>query len=169
MTRFSQPHTSQPYSERRQARGLRRSITGSLAAIALAGSLTAVGVSAAQAQPQVTRRAIVVKVVTRSPFGKMLATIHGRSLYYLPTGRCTAASGCLSAWPPLLMPRGKTIPLGTRCLKTARFGHRLQVTYRGKRLYLFVGDSGGSVTGNHVSGFKVARLRTGACTSAWHY
>lgn len=131
------------------------------AALALAGSLTAVGVSAAQAQPYPTRRATVVKVVTRHPFGKMLATTHGRSLYILPSGSCTGS--CLSVWPPLVMPRGKTIPLGTRCLGTARRGHRLQVTYRHKRLYLFSGDSGTSVTGNNVGGFKVAKVRAGAC------
>lgn len=160
MTRVSQPNISQ-HSDRHRARSLRRKITGSLAAIALAGSLTAVGASVAQAQPQVTRKATVVKVVTRAPFGKMLATVHGRSLYILPTGSCTGS--CLSAWPPLLMPRGKTIPLGTRCLGTRKFGHRRQVTYRGKRLYLFSGDSGGSVNGNGLAGFKVAKVRTGAC------
>jgi predicted lipoprotein with Yx(FWY)xxD motif len=131
------------------------------AMVALAGSLTAVGVSAAQAQPYPTSKARVVQVVTRQPFGKMLAATSGRSLYILPAGTCTGS--CLSAWPPLLMPRGTTIPLGTRCLKTAKLGHRLQVTYRGKRLYKFAGDSGTSVTGNNVSGFKVAKVRTGAC------
>jgi len=133
------------------------------AALTIAGSLTAITatVSAAQAQPYTTRRATVVHVVTRHPFGKMLATVHGRSLYYQPTGRCTGS--CLGVWPPLLMPRGKTIPLGARCLATDRFGRRLQVTYRGKRLYLFSGDSGSSVTGNNVGGFKVARVRTRAC------
>jgi hypothetical protein len=32
------------------------------------------------------------------------------------------------------------------------------VTYRGRRLYTFVSDTGGSITGNGVAGFKVARL-----------
>lgn len=163
MTRISQPHISHPHSDRLTARGLHRKITGSLAAIALAGSLTAVGASVAQAQPQVTRTATVVKVVTRAPFGKMLATVHGRSLYYLPVGSCKGA--CLTAWPPLLMPRGKTIPRGVRCLERVRFGARHQVAYRGKRLYLFSGDSGGSVNGNGLAGFKVAKLRTGPCSS----
>lgn len=171
MTRFSQPNISQhsgQHSDRHQARGLRRKITGSLAAIALAGSLTAVGASVAQAQPQTTRRATVVKIVTRHGFGRMLATIHGRSLYILTPGHpCTGP--CAPAWPRLLMPRGKTIPLGARCLGTAKFGRRLQVTYRGKRLYTFIGDSGTSVNGNNVSGFKVAKVRTGACPMAWRY
>ena len=108
-----------------------------------------------------TKKAVVVKVVTRHPFGKMLATVHGRSLYIKPTGGCTGA--CLGVWPPLLMPKGKTIPLGTHCLGTVRAGQRRQVTYRGKRLYLFVSDTGSSVTGNNVEGFKVAKFSMASC------
>jgi hypothetical protein len=32
------------------------------------------------------------------------------------------------------------------------------VTYRKHRLYTFTGDSGGSVNGNDLSGFKVAKV-----------
>jgi hypothetical protein len=58
------------------------------------------------------------------------------------------------------MPKGKTMPKGVRCLGTAKFGrhHQLQVTYHGKRLYTFTGDSGHSVNGNGVAGFKVAKV-----------
>lgn len=152
----------------------RRLITGA-AAIALAGSVASATAGLTQAQaaqaggaaristaaPAVARKATVVKVVRRHPFGKMLATVKGRSLYILPVGRCNAA--CLTAWPPLLMPKGTKIPKGTRCLGTAKFHHRLQVTYRKKRLYLFIGDSGNSVNGNNVSGFKVAKFSAKAC------
>ena len=128
------------------------------AALIALGTVTtmSVAVTAAQAAPAASKSAAVVKVVNRHPFGKMLATTKGRSLYILPTGSCTGA--CLSAWPPLVMPKGKTTPTGAKCLKTATFGHKLQVTYRGKRLYLFSGDSGSSVRGNNVSGFKVAKV-----------
>jgi len=34
----------------------------------------------------------------------------------------------------------------------------LQVTYRKHRLYTFTGDSGGSVNGNDVGGFVVAKV-----------
>jgi predicted lipoprotein with Yx(FWY)xxD motif len=144
----------------RTRRGL---ATRTAVALAVAGSLTsvAVGVSAAQAAPAVTNKAVVVHVVTRHPFGKMLATVRGRSLYILPSGTCTGA--CLGIWPPLLMPRGTKFPRGTHCLATVRFGHRLQVVYRKKRLYLFSGDTGTSVNGNNVGGFKVAKFKTGAC------
>jgi predicted lipoprotein with Yx(FWY)xxD motif len=162
LTRTSQPHTNQLPSDQPRTRGWRTRVVGATAALALAGSLTAIGVSSAQAQPYTTRKATVVKVVTRHPFGKMLATVHGRSLYVLMPGH-TCTGGCLVSWPPLLMPRGKTIPLGTRCLDTAKFHRRLQVAYRDKRLYLFAGDSGSSVTGNGLMGFVVAKVKTGAC------
>jgi predicted lipoprotein with Yx(FWY)xxD motif len=132
-------------------------------AAAVIGSVTAVSaeLAAAQAAPAMTKKAVVVKVVTRHPFGKMLATVHGRSLYIKPHGGCTGA--CLGIWPPLFMPKGKTIALGTHCLGTVMAGHHRQVTYRGKRLYLFTGDTGSSVDGNNTGGFKVAKVSTAPC------
>ena len=137
---------------------LARTVTAAI----VIGSVTAVSadLAVAQAAPT-TGKATVVKVVTRQHFGKILATVHGRALYIKPTGGCTGQ--CLVVWPPLLMPKGKTIPLGTKCLATARLGHRRQVTYREHRLYLFSGDHGKSVTGNNVAGFKVARFSTKPC------
>jgi len=102
--------------------------------------------------------AVVVKEQRRPHFGKILVTVHGAALYYLPNGSCTGQ--CLSIWPRLVMPAGKTVPKGASCLGTAQFGshHRLQVTYRKHRLYTFADDSGTSVTGNGVAGFKVAKV-----------
>lgn len=37
------------------------------------------------------------------------------------------------------------------------------MTYRGKRLYLFAGDTGSAVTGNGLSGFVVAKVLSGSC------
>jgi len=78
-------------------------------------------------------------------------------------GSCTGA--CLGVWPVLLMPRGKgrSMPVGAPCLGKAPFGHRWQVTYRNQRLYQFAGDSGSSVNGNNVGGFKVAKLVARSC------
>jgi predicted lipoprotein with Yx(FWY)xxD motif len=111
-----------------------------------------------RAHPLTTHRAKVVKVRNRPHLGRMLVTAGaGKALYILPHGSCNA--GCLAVWPRLVMPRGKTIPAGTSCLGTKRFGahHRLQVTYHGKRLYTFVQDSGTAVTGDGVEGFAAAR------------
>jgi predicted lipoprotein with Yx(FWY)xxD motif len=105
--------------------------------------------------------ATVVQAATRTGFGKILVTVSvGSSLYLMPTGSCSAS--CQSIWPPLVMPAGKTIPKGASCLKTAKLGTKLQVTYHGRRLYTFTGDSGHSVNGNGVAGFVVAKVTT-AC------
>ncbi len=130
-----------------------------------AGGVSGTAIAAAgTAQPQasqaaaVSRSATVVKEATRHHFGKILVIVKGRALYYLPSGSCTGQ--CLSVWPRLAMPAGKTIPKGAPCLGTKPFGthHRLQVTYRKHRLYTFTGDSGTSVNGNGVAGFVVARV-----------
>jgi hypothetical protein len=129
---------------------------------AVASGLVAVsaGVTAAQAQPNVTS-ATVVKVISVHGFGRILETTHNRPLYTAPPGGCTMS--CLTIWPRLLMPRGKTKPLGTHCLATARAGSRLQVTYREQRLYTFTGDTSSTPTGDEVAGFEVAKALTSAC------
>src|SRR5262249_26621601 len=102
-----------------------------------------------QAGPAATRTARMVKIRNRMGIGRMLVTARsGRALYILPGSSCTA--GCLSVWPLLVLPRGKTIPTGASCLGTKPFGahHRLQVTYHGHRLYTFAQDSGISVGGD---------------------
>jgi predicted lipoprotein with Yx(FWY)xxD motif len=132
----------------------RRAWTGALVAVTSL-SLTMVLAPAASAHPAAKgKTAMVVEVVNRAPFGPMLATVRGASLYTTPTS-CTG--GCLGIWPPLLMPKGKKIPTGVTGLGTAKLAHhRRQVTYMGKRLYTFEADHGGDVTGNGVGGFMVA-------------
>jgi predicted lipoprotein with Yx(FWY)xxD motif len=133
-----------------------------VAGAVVAGTVTLTGAGVAAAMPAhhaVTRSAVVVAEARRRHFGKILVTPRvGRALYILPRGSCNAS--CIAIWPRLVMPKGKTIPKGAPCLGTARFGthHRLQVTYHGKRLYKFVGDSGHSVNGNNDMGFKVAKV-----------
>jgi len=140
---------------------------GAVLAVALAGSAVAVAPTAATASTAVSahnsKTAVVVKPARRHGFGKILVTPKGRALYVLPHGSCGAS--CLSVWPRLVMPHGKTMPKGAKCLATAKFGShgRLQVTYRKMRLYMFTGDSGTSVNGNGLAGFKVAKV-TARCS-----
>jgi len=138
---------------------------GAVLAAALAGTAVAVAPTVATASTASaavsahnTKTAVVVKPARRHGFGKILVKPNGRALYVLPSGSCTGS--CLSVWPRLAMPHGKTIPKGAKCLGTAKFGShgRLQVTYHKKRLYTFTGDSGTSVNGNGVAGFKVAKV-----------
>lgn len=143
-------------------------IARAAAALAVAGGLMAMAANlpaASAGQPAVHKRQ-VVKVVTRHPFGKMLSAKHdGLSLYYLPSGTCRGE--CLTVWPPLVLPKGSAAkPTGARCLSTAAFAHLRQVTYRGHRLYKFEDDSGTSVNGNGLSGFKVVKISKAACPKA---
>jgi hypothetical protein len=130
---------------------------GGVAVAAFSSTTTAAASSAAAPMHSATKSAVVVKEQHRPHFGKILVTVHGAALYYLPSGSCTGQ--CLAVWPRLEMPAGKTKPKGATCLGTSALGHhRLQVTYRKHRLYTFTGDSGSSVNGNNVSGFKVAKV-----------
>jgi predicted lipoprotein with Yx(FWY)xxD motif len=131
-----------------------------VAVVLVSGSTAATaGIAAAQAhhsRPSVATGAVVVKAAFRTGHGKILVTPGtGMALYFNPAG-CSAS--CQSIWPPLLMPAGATTPEGAKCLATKPLGSSLQVTYHGQRLYTFTGDSGHSVNGNGVAGFKVAKV-----------
>lgn len=132
--------------------------------VALVGSL-AIPLASAQAATATAKKK-VVQVVTRTPEGAtkavtMLATVKGASLYFAPATGCSG--GCLNVWPPLEIAAGKTPTgvkgLGTTTVTVGTKAH-LQVTYRGKPLYSFVSDSGTSVNGNGVGGFRVAKVHT---------
>jgi hypothetical protein len=145
----------------------RRWIVRAATAVVVAGSVTglAASLTAAEAAPAAAHKLKVVKVVTRKPFGKMLATTKGKglSLYYQKTGTCTT-SGCLTIWPALELSKGsKATPTGVSCLGTAKLGKRTQITYRGHRLFRYYLDSGASVNGNNLGGFHVMKLTSGKC------
>jgi len=144
-------------------RGMSWTARAVVAAVLMGGVTAATaGIAAAQTgQGPTGTSAVVVKEAFRTGFGKMLVTQGtGRALYTNPAG-CSAA--CQSIWPPLVMPAGATTPTGAPCLATAKLGTKLQVTYHKLRLYMFVNDTGHSVTGNGVAGFHVAKV-TAACT-----
>jgi predicted lipoprotein with Yx(FWY)xxD motif len=135
----------------------RRRAAIALAALVTLAMLAMFTARAHGAGTHATNSAIVVKVAKRGGFGKILTTVGGRSLYKHPNGPCTGS--CLTIWPPLLLPVGKTIPKGIKGLRAALLpSGRRQVTYRHHRLYTFVNDSGTSVTGNGVAGFLVAKV-----------
>src|ERR1700728_2523709 len=113
------------------------------AAVGIAILTLVPGLGVAQAATPAGKGAVVVQVVNRSPVGNMLATTSGASLYTHPSGPCTGS--CLSAWPPLFMPAGKTKPKGAQCLTTVSTSGGLQVSYHNQALYTFTGDSGSSV------------------------
>ncbi len=140
-------------------RGAPRRIMPRSVKVALATATLGLGAFAAGAAPATasqTTTTTVVKVANRPPFGNILTNTKGLALYIHPVGLCTGS--CLTSWPPLLMPKGTTTPGGAKCLTTVKFGTSLQVEYMKQRLYTFTADSGTSVNGNGLEGFKVAKV-----------
>jgi predicted lipoprotein with Yx(FWY)xxD motif len=110
-----------------------------VALVALTGLLAAAPANAAGATKT------VAKQVQNADLGKtVLATTKGRTLYSLSTetnGRFICKGSCLSIWRPLLVP-DSVKPKGPVKLGTVeRPDNRTQVTYKGRPLYAFSGDS----------------------------
>jgi predicted lipoprotein with Yx(FWY)xxD motif len=76
--------------------------------------------------------------------GYVLADRRGRTLYSLSLekrGRFICVAGCLSTWRPLVVPK-RVRPKGPVGLgRVKRPGGKIQVTYRGRPLYIFTGDA----------------------------
>lgn len=111
-------------------------------AIALAIASLALGVGVSQAARPSKRVAAKAENPT---LGKtVLTTTKGQTLYSLSAeknGRFICIGPCLSTWHPLRVPSG-TRPTGPVKLSTIeRPDGGTQVTYRGKPLYRFSGDS----------------------------
>jgi predicted lipoprotein with Yx(FWY)xxD motif len=107
---------------------------------------------------------IVVKVAMTAA-GDVLAGPSGLTLYTKAGDSAsvsTCTGGCATAWPPLTVASGSKATGGAGVTGTfgtlTRADGSLQVTYKGKPLYYWQGDSNpGDVTGNGVGGFSVAR------------
>ena len=118
------------------------------AVVAVGGiSLSVVATSEAGAASAVT-----VATTKNAKMGTIL--VSGKTLYTLKpsTTACTAA--CLKVWPALVLPAGVTKAKAGSGVSAAKLGtvkHNgvVQVTYGGKPLYFFVGDTkAGQVHGN---------------------
>jgi predicted lipoprotein with Yx(FWY)xxD motif len=98
-----------------------------------------------------------VVAVSTARFGPILADAKGLALY-TATGDTASKSGCtggcLTIWPPLLLPAGQSQPVagpGVSGLGTFMRAEGVQVTYHGKPLYTWFKDtSQGQVTGQGV-------------------
>ena len=111
-----------------------------------------------------TGAAATVGTVSTSNFGTVLAGPNGLTLYTHAGDTATSSTcsgACAAAWPPLettgapMGGFGVTGQLGT----LTRADGTTQVTYAGKPLYYWQGDTKpGQVTGNGVDGFSVATV-----------
>jgi predicted lipoprotein with Yx(FWY)xxD motif len=126
-----------------------------IAALALVAALLLIptGASAETATASATKQ--VAKESRNATLGKtILTTKAGRTLYSLSVeqhGKFICTSSCLSLWKPLTVPAGVT-PTGPVKLGTVkRPDGRTQVTYKGRPLYHFTGDTkSGQVNGEGI-------------------
>lgn len=114
---------------------------------AAAGTLaTTLDASAASSQ-------VVVKTRHISPYGTVLTTSNGHTLYVYShdrTGKSNCNGVCASEWPPLTVPKGGSVS-GVAGLGTIkRSDGRRQVAFHGHALYRFAGDGAGQVKGQGV-------------------
>lgn len=108
---------------------------------------------------------VAVKAATVAKFGKILENQKGLPLYYdtadKPPNHLDCTGGCLSAWPPLVLPKGQSmvaVGKGVTGISTIKDPAGTQVTWKGKPLYTFASDTAGKVTGDGFGNFKVVRL-----------
>ncbi len=128
-----------PRSRKLHRPSLRLPVIGVLAALSLLIAVLAPLVLAAQSSKRVAAEA------ENATLGKtVLTTTQGRTLYSLSVeknGKFICTASCLSVWHPLMVPAGvrPTGPVKLGTIERPEGG--TQVTYKGRPLYRFGGDS----------------------------
>jgi predicted lipoprotein with Yx(FWY)xxD motif len=125
-----------------------------LGAITLGGlSAGLVGVAAAGATTNAAAKTVVVSTAKSAKFGTVL--VSGKTLYTLKPSKTACTAACLKVWPALVLPAGQSKATAGSGVTASKLGTKTrsggihQVTYGGKPLYFFVGDTGtGQVNGN---------------------
>lgn len=120
----------------------------------------ALGLLAAFPQLGLAASGAQVELRQKAPYGNFLADAQGRALYLFTAdrgGTSACYDACAQAWPPLVSTSnpqaGAGVPAGMLGVIQRRDGTR-QVTYDGKPLYYFVGDTAaGSTAGEDVDHF----------------
>jgi predicted lipoprotein with Yx(FWY)xxD motif len=154
-----------------QNRSSTRKVTrGGLAGVGLAlGGLSGLVL----AQPAADAASSVVVSTTRTPtHGTILES--GKTVYTLKASKTACTAQCLKIWPAVMLPKGvtkATAGTGVTASKLGtvkRSGGALQVTYSGKPLYFFVGDTvAGQVNGDITDAWgKWSDVVTGKPVSA---
>jgi predicted lipoprotein with Yx(FWY)xxD motif len=127
-----------------------------VAALAVGGlSVAALGVDTAGAATNrsAAAKSVVVSTAKSAKSGTIL--VSGNTLYTLKPSTTACTATCLKIWPALVLPKGQTKAKAGSGVSTSKLGTVTrsggvrQVTYNGKALYYFSGDSGsGQVNGN---------------------
>jgi predicted lipoprotein with Yx(FWY)xxD motif len=127
---------------------------GGMAATALAiGGLAATAVLAGPAGATTSAAKSVAVTTVKTSKGTVLAS--GKTLYTLKPSSTACTTACMQVWPALVLPKGVTKAKAGSGVNASKLGAKTlssgvrQVTYGGKPLYYFVGDTApGQVKGN---------------------
>jgi predicted lipoprotein with Yx(FWY)xxD motif len=124
-----------------------------VAAIAVAGLSTTALLDGSAGAATRAAKSVVVSTTTSTKFGKIL--VSGKTLYTLKASKTACTSACLKVWPALMLPKGAKKATAGSGVSPSKLGTvtlasgARQVTYAGKPLYLFAGDTAsGQVNGN---------------------
>jgi predicted lipoprotein with Yx(FWY)xxD motif len=109
---------------------------------------------------------VLVKTRKASPYGTILTTSAGKTLYIFTEdgkGKSVCNGSCAAEWPPLTAPKGDSVS-GVAGLGTIkRSDGSRQVALRGQALYRFVGDTAaGQVKGQGDEGDWFVATPSGA-------
>jgi predicted lipoprotein with Yx(FWY)xxD motif len=125
-----------------------------VAAFAVGGLATALlGAGTAGATTNAAAKSVVVSTAKTSHSAKIL--VSGKTLYTLKPSKTACTATCMKIWPALVLPKGQTKATAGSGVSASKLGSVMlssgarQVTYQGKALYWFSGDTGpGQVNGN---------------------
>ena len=133
-------------------------------ALAVAGVATAAAVTHQSSRSLAAGKATAGRVMLhKTKLGKVLATSSGRTLYLFmkdKNGRSACYGSCASYWPPLMKKGALSAGTGVKAKllgTTKRKNGKLQVTYKGHPLYLYISDTGAGQVGGqglNLSGGK---------------
>ena len=87
---------------------------------------------------------VVISTMKSPTLGTVL--VSGKTVYTLKPSKDPCTAKCLKVWPAVTLPKGTTKPkagIGVSAAKlgTVKHGDVVQVTYAGRPLYYFVGDT----------------------------
>jgi predicted lipoprotein with Yx(FWY)xxD motif len=102
---------------------------------------------------------VVIKIANQTKFGKIYVDGQGKTVYTLTKDGAAVpcTGGCLTAWPPVMLPAGETTATGGPGVKEVSVvdaNGGKQVTYDGKPVYTFSGDAAaGDANGDGLASF----------------
>jgi len=142
---------------------MKRKITLSIAAVAAALSVAALGAAfggTSSASPLRAPKGAAIVALRTTALGKVVVNAHGRTLYLFEkdkNGRSACSGACAAYWPPLFTTAKTRAGSGVRASllgMTKRADGRRQVTYAGHPLYTVITDTtAGQTTGEGVNTF----------------